>query len=52
MTKQPFSGPHCLPPQPEEGARKGALNIVCHIHSGQPNAADGDPLLRSKIKEN
>ena len=27
--EQPFSGQHCSPPQHEEGARKGALNIAC-----------------------
>jgi hypothetical protein len=39
-----------LTSQHEEGARKGAINIVCFIPPGQPTAAGGNPIYAVENK--
>ena len=45
MSKQPSLRSLCLPPCQEEGARKGALKIVCPPYPDQQTAAGGSPIF-------
>uniref|UniRef100_G1KWH0 Endonuclease/exonuclease/phosphatase domain-containing protein n=1 Tax=Anolis carolinensis TaxID=28377 RepID=G1KWH0_ANOCA len=51
MTEQPFSGSALLTPH-GEGARKGALNIVCLLSLTGLPCPEGSPLCDQKIKMN